>query len=67
MAEIKQQIMKVKEVIEYLKTLDPDKNIWVSYNCGFDFLPPVHDSIADECDVSMDKVNHRGERLEITL
>ena len=29
MAEIKQQIMKVKEVIEYLQTLDPDKNIWV--------------------------------------
>ena len=60
MTEIKQQIMKVKVVSEYMQNLDQDKNIWVSYNCGFDFLPPVHDSIADESDVSMDRTNNRG-------
>ena len=38
--------MKVKEFIEYLQTLDPDKDIYVVYDSFLVFDPEV--SIADE-------------------
>jgi hypothetical protein len=38
--------MKVKEFIEYLQTLDQDKDIHIVYDCYYVFDPEV--SIADE-------------------
>ncbi len=52
--------MTVKEVIERLKTLDQEKGIWISFECGYDFIAPVPDSFADESDISMDASRRRG-------
>lgn len=35
--------MTVKEYIEYLKTLDQDKGIWISYDCACSVFPPIPD------------------------
>ena len=42
--------MKVKELIKYLEKLDQEKDIWVSYDCGYRYLVPVPVHLARECD-----------------
>ena len=39
--------MKVKEYIEYLQTLDQDKDIYVVYD-GFMVFDPLVDDVADD-------------------
>lgn len=39
--------MKVKEYIEYLQTLDQERDIYVVYD-GFMVFDPVADEVADE-------------------
>lgn len=41
--------MKVKDVIEEYKKLDPEKNIWVEYD-GVCIFPPIPDSRMTEKD-----------------
>lgn len=50
--------MKVKDYIDKLKELDPDKDIWVLYD-GVAILSPMPSSEADEELVS----EHRNEGL----
>lgn len=39
--------MKIKEYIEYLKSLDQEKDIWVNYDCGYSVFEP-YVRVADE-------------------
>ena len=39
--------MTVRELIKHLQTLDQDKGIWVCYDGGFSWFPPVPDETAD--------------------
>ena len=48
--------MTVKEYIKYLKTLDPDKGIWVCYDGGCSWFSPVPDETADR--------PYRGEMIQ---
>lgn len=36
--------MKVSEFIEYLKTLDQDRNIWVNYDMCFALKPQIEEA-----------------------
>lgn len=36
--------MKVSEFIEYLKTLDQDRNIWINYDMCFALKPIVEEA-----------------------
>lgn len=38
--------MTVREYIEYLKTLDPEKGIWVAYDFPCNMFPPTPDTVA---------------------
>lgn len=38
--------MKVKEYIEYLKTLDQERGIWVAYDFPCSMFPPIPDERA---------------------
>ena len=40
--------MKVKELIEYLKTLDQERGIWVFYDSGYAIFPPVPDTTVQD-------------------
>lgn len=40
--------MTVREYIEYLKTLDQDKGIWVAYDFPCNMFPPTPDTVAGE-------------------
>lgn len=44
--------MTVREFIEHLQTLDPDKNIWVIYDSTYFWSPRVE--VADEYDEHTD-------------
>ena len=39
--------MTVKEYIKYLKTLDQDNHIWVCYDGGCSWFPPIPDEQAE--------------------
>lgn len=41
--------MKVREVIEELKKLDQERNIWVCYD-GFAWFPPIPKDYVDDWD-----------------
>lgn len=43
--------MKVKELIEYLKALDPEKGIWVLYD-GFSYIIPTPDTTVKDDEIS---------------
>jgi hypothetical protein len=43
--------MTVKEYIEFLKTLDQDKGIWVTYDFPCDMFEPKPDEIAGDMHV----------------
>jgi hypothetical protein len=45
--------MTVKEYIEYLKTLDPDKGIWVTYDFPYAMFDPKPDTLATERHVKL--------------
>lgn len=47
-------IMKVKKLIEELRKLDQEKNIWVLYDSYYIF-DPIPDDVADEEDVEQFK------------
>ena len=56
--------MKVRELIEKLKKLDPEKNIWVCYD-GYawdepDFTEEVVDPIPDNNEVQLGDYYHRA-------
>lgn len=38
--------LKVKEYIEYLKTLDQERGIWVAYDFPCNMFPPIPDERA---------------------
>lgn len=50
--------MKVKELIEYLQTLDQEKGIWVFYDGGCSVFPPVPDALVDEGDMPVVEYDH---------
>lgn len=54
--------MKVKELIEHLQTLDPEKGIWVRYD-GYAFFPPIPSEFAEEDDVSEEKGIKEGDYI----
>ena len=43
--------MKIKEYIEYLKTLDQERGIWVCYDYPCAMFPPTPDERAGEIHV----------------
>ena len=45
--------MIVREYIEYLKTLDQDKGIWVAYDFPCDMFEPIPDEVAGESHVNL--------------
>ena len=45
--------MTVKEFIEYLKTLDQTKGIWVAYDFPCDMFEPKVDEVASEMHVNI--------------
>lgn len=53
--------MKVKQLIEYLQALDPEKNIWVVYD-GFEVFPPTPDMTAGVNEVS--RLGEKGVELD---
>ena len=40
--------MTVREYIDYLKTLDQDKGIWVAYDFPCSIFEPTPDDVADD-------------------
>ena len=40
--------MTVRELIEHLQALDQDRGIWVCYDGGYSWFPPIPDEEADE-------------------
>ena len=53
--------MKVKELIEHLKTLDQERGIWVSYDCGYSVFAPIPDSYVDQYDLERFRENGSDE------
>ena len=54
--------MKVREFIEYLKTLNQDKDIWVSYDGDYKVWPPDGFCVARE-----DRSNWSDCQEEVTI
>lgn len=45
--------MTVREYIEYLKTLDQDKGIWVAYDFPCAMFEPIPDEVAEQAHVDI--------------
>lgn len=45
--------MKVKEYIEYLKTLDQERGIWVAYDFPCSMFPPIPDERAKSAHIEI--------------
>ena len=59
--------MTVREYIEYLKTLDQDKGIWVAYDSLCDMFEPIPDSEAEEVHVNIYGSDNEGHGIGVKL